>query len=842
MDKIIHIGAGYGAELHDYIASGAREIILIEPLPALASDLIKKANTLGDNSRNIHVIEVAITIDSSTNKLREFNLPGIASLRDPKGLKTLFPGLKTVAQHNVQTLTACELVQRFGPVEGETAMLVVEAPGETLSAIRSLAEADQLKRFRYINLTANPEPLYTRSGRAEEVLRVLEQNGYEQLSCDDKEPDWIKWCFRRSPLQDVVDTLTEKLKQQEKACLGELSKAQESYATQKIALQEAKSDAARQHDVTEKLKSELLKAQQDQVMILSELEENKNVLSDYRQRLEVLLAEKEESKGVLEQQQDKHQALAADLKSEMQGLQECLSQTQEALRKQTAELQSVSANEAQCQQANEKLQSELTQLQQKYESACSELEKCEARESALRDQAEALKTDKEESKGVFEQHQKKHQALTADLKSEMQGLQECLSQTQEALRKQTAELQSVHANEAQSQQANEKLQSELTQLQEKYESACSELEKREASESALRDQAEALKAEKEESKGALEQQQKEKRTAQALNAKLEDGAQALRQQISHLEQENKGLLKKQQDSEAAFGLLETRMSKMFDQQAALVQQSVSALGQHVTRSFSAQRQHFQAHSGLLAYLETGMQPLELGNWAIDADLASQLVGVLERESYDLIIEFGSGTSTLLMARVLSKMSCVTAEYALEYDSASTNRQKRHPVNAAVQQSIPQRILSFEQDGQYFRQTLLKLKQARLDSLVDLVLAPLVPTALTHQQAQVAPLFYGCEQKLMHVAQLFEGRQAKILVLVDGPVSPQKDPLTREPALANLLQYLSPHQLHIVLDDYQREGEQQVARLWYQLCEERGLRCEQQPLDTEKGALWVTTTP
>jgi hypothetical protein len=285
------------------------------------------------------------------------------------------------------------------------------------------------------------------------------------------------------------------------------------------------------------------------------------------------------------------------------------------------------------------------------------------------------------------------------------------------------------------------------------------------------------------------------------------------------------------------------MSQMFDQQAALVQQSVSALGQHVTRSFKNQREHFQAHAGLLTYLETGVQPLVLGNWAIDSDLATQLVQTLEREAYDLIIEFGSGTSTVLMARVLAKTANITNDNLLEYDTIRSNGPQRYPAQAANQHhDLPQRILSFEQDGEYFNQTQSRLKQEGLESLVDLVLAPLVPTALTGQQKAGAPLFYSCEQKLMHVAQLFAGRRAKILVLVDGPCSPQKDPLIREPALANLLQHLSAHQLHLLLDDYQREGEQQVATLWQHLCKERGLRCEQQLLNTEKGALRVTITP
>jgi hypothetical protein len=104
------------------------------------------------------------------------------------------------------------------------------------------------------------------------------------------------------------------------------------------------------------------------------------------------------------------------------------------------------------------------------------------------------------------------------------------------------------------------------------------------------------------------------------------------------------------------------------------------------------------------------------------------------------------------------------------------------------------------------------------------------------------LFYDCEQKLANIAQLFSGRAANILVLIDGPYSPSGEPFIREPALATVLQYLSAHQLHIVLDDAQRQGEKQVTQDWLQLCTLRGLRYQQTEVNTEKGALWLTINP
>jgi uncharacterized coiled-coil DUF342 family protein len=730
MDKVIHIGAGSGTELTNYIAAGARDIILVEPLPSLTSVLKQKVESIEEERLNIHVLEAAITDDPSASQLLEFNLPGTASLREPKALKTLFPGLKNIARHSVQTLSACELVDHFGPTDTDTALLVIEAPGEALAIIQSLAEADQLKRFRYIHFTSNPEPFYAGSGTAKEVLTLLAQQGYEQLGMDETDPDWMRWRLQRSPLQDEVDALTLQLKQ-------------------------LVQQSAAYHAELEKLR--------------------------------------------------------------------------QAYNQQTDELNTVRVFAAQRQQTKEQLETELTQVLEALDASQKQATSLHSRlhevEATLEQRTHVLVSEK----ALLEQHNEHYQTE--------------LQQLQQASRAQTIELQTVQAEASQHKQAYQALKSELVQLQQQHESTLGELEKNKGWFRSRKQQAETLLAENEELKRALEQQQKEHMAVQKVNQQLENNIQTLQQQLDQQTQEKQQLLQNQQHSEAAFAQLEQRISQMFDQQAALVQQSVSALGQHVTRSFKNQREHFQAHTGLLTYLETGVQPLVLGNWAIDSDLATQLVQTLEREAYDLIIEFGSGTSTVLMARVLAKTANITNDNLLEYDTIRSNGPQRYPAQAANQHhDLPQRILSFEQDGEYFNQTQSRLKQEGLESLVDLVLAPLVPTALTGQQKAGAPLFYSCEQKLMHVAQLFAGRRAKILVLVDGPCSPQKDPLIREPALANLLQHLSAHQLHLLLDDYQREGEQQVATLWQHLCKERGLRCEQQLLNTEKGALRVTITP
>lgn len=330
---------------------------------------------------------------------------------------------------------------------------------------------------------------------------------------------------------------------------------------------------------------------------------------------------------------------------------------------------------------------------------------------------------------------------------------------------------------------------------------------------------------------------------QAENAQLKTELEQLKTVLEATKQEKQQLLQSQTTGQNALSQLEQKMEHLFSQQASQLQQAANALGQHVTRSFKDQRQHIQNVASLETYFETGTQPLEFGQWAIGADLGSHLVRAIEQNNYDLIIEFGSGTSTVLLARSILNRSAATTtstqNKTLEYDSKNDTKDSGAIDSGAIY-DLPQRILSFEQNKAYQQKTEAALAREGLSNLVDLVLAPMVPVA-TYSEHN-SPLFYDCNAKLARIAQLYEGRQARLLVLVDGPHSPEANPLVREPALGCILQHLSAHRLDIILDDAWREGEQQVIQAWQQTCQQRGLNHQYQTLDTEKGAAWFTIAP
>lgn len=734
ISTLIHIGAGQATELENWVNQGFASIVLIEPHPVLANQLRLRSRKFPQ----VKVVESAITERAELSELYDYTISGLASLRQPTGLKQIFPGLQLAQRYTVVTCRLAQIVNHYGPSPEQKAHLIIAAAGEEADLVDALLQSDQLERFLSISLKASIEPLYEGAEPASQLVKRLEDAGYELKSTKAIDSDWGEWLLQRDPLKDELQRLQQQFEQIE-------------------------TELAEQHSHAE--------------YTVNALQEELTQTQLAQKSAETRQAQLEKEKTELAKQ---NSALQATVQAHAQGLQK--------------------AKEQLVQQGT--LQEELTQAQLAQKSA-------ETRQTQL---------EKEKAELV-----KQNAALQATVDAHVQ-----------AIKKANDELAQQKEQAAQQLAA---LQSDLTRAQADAEKKNKEVEKVQAE----------LQSTQEELQKTKEWFASRKKQVMELEVELKKEQEKTQQ----LSQENALLVKTQTTAEVGFAQLEDRMNQLFAQQTAQIQQATNALGKHVTRSFVQQRQHYQSVLGLQHYLESGEQPLAFGGWAIGADVASHLVQALEQHSYDLIIEFGSGTSTALMAKVISQqMQRHTNEYAeelqLNYQDvdtpvAKTGRQAMHQARGLENYELPRRILSFEQDKNHFQQTKQRLASQGFSGVVELVLAPLVPSRFTHDAAHTA-LFYDCENQLARVAQLYEGRAARILVLVDGPFSPKSDPIVRAPALAQVLQYFSSKHLDIMLDDSLRDGEQQVVQHWRELCAERGLQWQEKELEADKGALWITVTP
>lgn len=196
----------------------------------------------------------------------------------------------------------------------------------------------------------------------------------------------------------------------------------------------------------------------------------------------------------------------------------------------------------------------------------------------------------------------------------------------------------------------------------------------------------------------------------------------------------------------------------------------------------------EAAVGLQSYFATGELPninTERHSWPVSPDFALYLVELIETNNYDLIIEFGSGISTVIMAKTLAKMA---------------DRRESKTATALV---------SFDHLEQYYLQTIAQLKQAELHDKVQLELAPL--QAYTASNGNTYP-YYSCHDSLAKLAQQYPPAGKRLLVLVDGPPA-ATGKHARYPAAPSVLKYFKGANIDLLLDDYIRDDEKEIAALW-----------------------------
>lgn len=191
----------------------------------------------------------------------------------------------------------------------------------------------------------------------------------------------------------------------------------------------------------------------------------------------------------------------------------------------------------------------------------------------------------------------------------------------------------------------------------------------------------------------------------------------------------------------------------------------------------------------------------LKGWAISSDLAMFLVREISTRNYDLVIEFGSGESTILLADALKVFQKATA--------------KRRP-----------RLVSFEHLPVHGRKTRQKLRAAGLLDVADVVDARLIAFGDGY--------FYDCSATLASLSTGTEGSDKSILVLVDGP--PGKTCReARYPALPVVVDAFPGRKLCVVMDDADRADEKAILVRWERELNQRGIAYVRKNLRFEKGA-------
>ncbi|MEM5432669.1 hypothetical protein [Cupriavidus oxalaticus] len=252
--------------------------------------------------------------------------------------------------------------------------------------------------------------------------------------------------------------------------------------------------------------------------------------------------------------------------------------------------------------------------------------------------------------------------------------------------------------------------------------------------------------------------------------------------------------------------------EQFEKQKALFAEVEMRQKRELVNATANSIKQIEAFIGIQRWLPLDDSALDFHGWPISPDLGIFLLGKIHEEKYDLIIEFGSGTSTVLFARAVAQMS-------LEHRG---------------ELSAGKRVVSFEHDRAYHDKTLKLLKSRDLVSYVNLIHSPL----LDHEDSGAKYLHYDCASSLRQIAQHNEGRDLSILVLVDGPPE-----LTcknaRYPAIPKIFDHLGKHRIDVVLDDANRPAEKEAIKMWKDYWKARSIRISDQNVSSEKGIYFAS---
>lgn len=374
---------------------------------------------------------------------------------------------------------------------------------------------------------------------------------------------------------------------------------------------------------------------------------------------------------------------------------------------------------------------------------------------------------------------------------------------------------------------NEKLSNQSRELSEKLELQAQKLQE-------SRKELEAAQQQSENQRKALVSEN------QNLKAKIEAIEASRKQATSDCEAFQARLEALSKDKER----LERETSDLGEQVAKhrSTEELLGQLQKNVARDIHQSRIQIESYLALHKYLDYGELTPPLHGWTISPDLALHLFHMLESENYDLVIEFGSGSSTVLLGQAMKQRATQTprvgqliGQLALEGRGAEGVSGRQLSVQSRSNSiEIPNRVLAFEHSRKYLQQTEQMLSKSGVRPFVDLEYAPLKDFKSEEQQY----LFYDCLDMLEKAARMLQREKAKVLVLVDGPPG-FTCPYARYPALPCLLDALGAHELHVVLDDYRRSDEKHIAGMWVAELNRRMLEFECTELDFEKGAFLVS---
>lgn len=295
-----------------------------------------------------------------------------------------------------------------------------------------------------------------------------------------------------------------------------------------------------------------------------------------------------------------------------------------------------------------------------------------------------------------------------------------------------------------------------------------------------------------------------------MNASVNEILKLLNKELQHVNTNNKEII-------STIESYKDTINSGFEKHNADLKHVHNSIKKYFNSEIDNSLRQLASYSGLNAYFESGKLPevtLWKRGWPASPDFILWLVELIDRNDYDLILEFGSGITTLYTAKALAA------------------REKKDGTEKKAS------AVTFEHLEQFFLQTRGILSHAGVDGYVNLIHAPL--------QEYVAPdgavyQYYSCQESLSLLSQHYKTANSRILVIVDGPPGVTCKN-ARYPAFPLVMKYFASAHIDFLLDDYIRDDEKEIATMWQNACATAGIEHAIVEKQLEKEALLLRIAP
>ncbi|WP_420934016.1 hypothetical protein ACOJR9_16640 [Alteromonas sp. A081] len=596
-------------------------------------------------------------------------------------------------------------------------------------------------------------------------------------------------------------------------------KAESQMAQLDLLENQLQSEQQNSHELKEKLELQCISEEANNKKIAS-LETDLKAASENAEATAQQLGELRSAKEVSEAQSQKANKKAEEYKAQISLLENQLKGEQQKSRELTEKLEFQNISE----EANNKkivtLEADLKAASEKAESQMAQLDLLETQLQSEQQKSHELK-ERLELQSISEEA---NSEKIASLESELSAAKENAAQKVEKFSLENERLTSELGEEKAKTIKAHEIYEKVAASEQTLKSALNELEvKHKDSVQSYRDQIDDLKAKFKES------EDKQKETYEWFASRKQQ-VETLTVQLEALKRENK-LLATNNETALAVSELEQRLTAMLNKQNDDSIEIANALGKHVTRCHEEQKSNIASQFELRKLSALSRLPIGSDPHSMDASNLAELSSLVIQNKYDVILEFGSGLSTVVAASALSDKAAQSSsnKYLLDKNNISD-----------IENSLPKHIASFEQSSEYFEKTRGLLVSAGVDAYVDLVLAPMVSVSSLEGNLN-SDLFYDCSEKLLELKRLLSAKSANILVIVDGPSGNDGGESARYWALPMVLDYLSPFKFTFFVNN-SKDSEGELPQKWRDECSRRQLTLNIKQLNTPKGISLLNIQP